>query len=151
MKLYLPRHSGHEEAAASDVERLEAPVRSRSGEKVLVVEDDAMVRRFSVEALSEAGYEVGGGGGRCNGPRDVGSTSRRGLLFTDVVLAGPMNGRRLADAALARRPGLKVLFTTGYTRNAIIHQGRLDPGVQLLTKPFTARELTRKIQAVLGT
>jgi CheY-like chemotaxis protein len=71
------------------------------------------------------------------------------LLFTDVVLAGPMNGRRLADEALAHRPGLKVLFTTGYTRNAIIHQGRLDPGVQLLTKPFTARELTRKVQAVL--
>jgi CheY-like chemotaxis protein len=71
------------------------------------------------------------------------------MLFTDVVLAGPMNGRKLADAALQLRPELKVVFTTGYTRNAIIHHGRLDSGVELLGKPFTARELTEKIRAVL--
>ena len=63
------------------------------------------------------------------------------LLFTDVVMPGGMNGRQLADEAVRRRPGLKVLFTTGYTRNAIVHHGRLDPGVQMIGKPFSFDEL----------
>jgi two-component system NtrC family sensor kinase len=71
------------------------------------------------------------------------------LLFTDVVLPGGMNGRQLADEARRRRPDLKVLFTTGYTRNAIIHQGRLDADVDLLTKPFTSEALARKVRQIL--
>jgi two-component system NtrC family sensor kinase len=71
------------------------------------------------------------------------------LLFTDVVLPGGMNGRQLADEALRRRPDLKVLYATGYTRNAIIHQGRLDADVELLTKPFTHDLLTRKVRQIL--
>ena len=71
------------------------------------------------------------------------------LLFTDVVLPGGMNGRQLADEVLRRRPAIKVLFATGYTRNAIIHHGRLDPDVELLTKPYTYDVLARKIRAVL--
>jgi two-component system NtrC family sensor kinase len=70
-------------------------------------------------------------------------------LFTDVVLPGGINGRELADEARRRRPELKVLYATGYTRNAIIHQGRLDAEVELLTKPFTADSLTRKVRQIL--
>ena len=71
------------------------------------------------------------------------------LLFTDVILPGGMNGRQLADEALRRRPDLKVLYATGYTRNAIIHQGRLDADVELLNKPFTHDLLTRKVRQIL--
>ena len=71
------------------------------------------------------------------------------LLFTDVVMPGGLNGRQLADEAVRRRPGLKVLFTTGYTRNAIVHHGRLDPGVEMIGKPFSIDELTRKVRAIL--
>ena len=71
------------------------------------------------------------------------------LLFTDVVLPGGMNGRELADVAVKKKPGLKVLFATGYTRNAIIHHGRLDPGVDVLMKPYSYELLARKIRAVL--
>jgi len=77
------------------------------------------------------------------------SDERIDLLFTDVVLPGGMNGRQLADAALRTRPKLKVLFTTGYTRNAIVHNGQLDPGIQLLGKPFTYSDLAAKIRSVL--
>jgi CheY-like chemotaxis protein len=71
------------------------------------------------------------------------------LLFTDVGLPGGMNGRQLADQALRRRPRIKVLFTTGYARNAIVHQGRLDPGVEVIFKPFTYSDLAAKIRRVL--
>ena len=71
------------------------------------------------------------------------------LLFTDVVLPGGMTGADIARAAKAKQPGLRVLFTTGYARNAIIHHGRLDPGVELLTKPFTYRALGEKIRDML--
>ena len=72
------------------------------------------------------------------------------LLFTDVGLPGGLNGRQLAHAALQRKPGLRVLFTTGYTQNAIVHQGRLDSGVELIVKPFTYAALTAKIRHVLA-
>ena len=71
------------------------------------------------------------------------------LLFTDVGLPGGMNGRQVADAARRRRPDLLVLFTTGYARNAIVHHGRLDPGVEMLAKPFTYAALAAKVRAIL--
>jgi CheY-like chemotaxis protein len=148
VKLYLPRYKGPDEATSGD-ERQDAPSRSRNGETVLVVEDDEMVRRFTVEALREAGYRVLEA---ADGPVGLALLERNpdtALLFTDVVLAGPLNGRKLADEALRRRPDLKVVFTTGYTRNAIIHHGRLDEGVNFLGKPFTARDLYEKIRTVL--
>jgi DNA-binding LytR/AlgR family response regulator len=70
-------------------------------------------------------------------------------LFTDVVLPDGMSGRELADEAMRRRPGLKVLFTTGYTRNAIVHNGKLDAGVNLISKPFTYEQLAAKVRAIL--
>jgi CheY-like chemotaxis protein len=71
------------------------------------------------------------------------------LLFSDVVMPGGLNGRQLADEAVRRRPGLKILFTTGYTRNAIVHHGRLDPGIHLIGKPFSFQELATKVRARL--
>ena len=71
------------------------------------------------------------------------------LLFTDVVMPGGMNGRQLADEAMRRRPGLKVLFTTGYTRNAIVHHGRLDAGVHMIGKPFSFNDLGAKVRTLL--
>ncbi len=117
---------------------------------ILVVEDEAMVRRLSVTALEDAGYRVLEAG---EGPAGLDILHREpavALLFTDVVLAGPMNGRLLADAALALRPGLPVLFTTGYTRNAIIHHGRLDEGVNFIGKPFTSADLVAKVGVLLA-
>ncbi len=149
VKLYLPRYRGSEELVSVADDRHDAPTRSLNGETILVVEDDEMVRRFTVEALSEAGYRVleaaDGPGGLTLLDRNLDTV----LLFTDVVLAGPLNGRRLADEALHRRPDLKVVFTTGYTRNAIIHHGRLDEGVNFLGKPFTAQSLCEKVRAAL--
>ena len=116
------------------------------GQTVLVVEDEALVREFSVSVLEEAGYRVLAAP---DGPiaLDLLITHRdeEAFRFTDVVLTEPMNGRELADAALQIRPGLPVLFSTGYTRNAIIHHGRLDEGVTLITKRFTPRDLALKV------
>jgi signal transduction histidine kinase/CheY-like chemotaxis protein len=149
VKLYLPRYTGPGDSSTAEPARSAPALQSGNGEKILVVEDDPMVRRFTVEALTEAGYRVVEAADGPAGLAALESHADTRLLFTDVVLVGPMNGRRLADAALQRRPDLEVVFTTGYTRNAIIHHGRLDPGVELLGKPFTARELAEKIHAVL--
>ena len=105
---------------------------------MLVVEDEAVVRQFTVDALSELGYRVLEAEGAAAALRLLDAHPEVPLLFTDVVMPD-MDGRRLANEALRRRPGLRVLFTTGYTRNAVVHNGVLDPGVHLLGKPFTRR------------
>jgi signal transduction histidine kinase/CheY-like chemotaxis protein len=120
------------------------------GETILVAEDDPLVRDFAVAALEEAGWRVLAAE---DGPATLALLEAEpavALLFTDVVLVGPMNGRELADAALALRPGLPVLFTTGYTRNAIIHHGRLDEGVNFLGKPYAAQTLVQRVGALLA-
>jgi len=149
VKLYLPRYHGNEGEAAPAPDRADEPVHSLNGETILVVEDDAMVRRFTVEALRHAGHCVLEA---ADGPAALDLLDRHpetALLFTDVVLAGLLNGRQVAEEALRRRPNLKVVFTTGYTRNAIVHQGRLDEGVEFLGKPFTAVSLCAKVRSVL--
>lgn len=120
------------------------------GECVLVVEDEAMVRRLSVAALEDAGFRVIEAADGAQGLEHARANADIRLLFTDVVLGGTMNGRALADAVLALRPQMPVLFTTGYTRNAIIHHGRLDDGVHVIGKPFTSAELIAKVQELLG-
>ena len=108
-----------------------------------------MVRAYVESELKTLGYRVIAAS---NGPAALELLRRPGdidLLLTDVVMPGGMNGRQLAEQAHAIRPGLKVLYTSGYTENAIIHHGRLDPGVQLLSKPFRKVELARKVRAVL--
>jgi len=102
-----------------------------------------------VEVLSELGYRALNG---ANGMAALEVLDREpdiDLLFTDVVMPGGVNGRQLADEAVKRRPGLKVLVTTGYTRNAIIHQGRLDPGVNLIGKPYGFADLSARVRAIL--
>ncbi|RDI60898.1 hybrid sensor histidine kinase/response regulator [Microvirga subterranea] len=149
VKLYFPRLRGAgEERAVGDLSA-SADMQEGYGETILVVEDEDMVREFTVSALEEAGYAVISAADGPSGLALLDAHPEVDLLFTDVVLAGPLNGRKVADEALKRRPGLKVLFTTGYTRNAIVHHGRLDEGVDLITKPFTATSLAEKVRRIL--
>ena len=115
-------------------------------ETILVVEDDEALRTYTTEILAELGYRVLAAANGAAALEIIERGPKIDLLFTDVVMPGGMNGRQLADEAVRRRPGLKVLFTTGYTRNAIVHHGRLDPGVQMIGKPFTFADLREKIR-----
>ena len=147
IKLYLPRLLV---AGSGDEAPAMATTISRGGaEVILVVEDEADVRGFVIDMLRELGYEVieAGDGSAALAAIDARPDIR--LLFTDIGLPGSFNGRQLANEASRRRPDLKVLYTTGYARNAIVHHGRLDPGVQLISKPFTYAALATRIRAVL--
>ena len=115
---------------------------------MLVVEDDDRVRHVSADALRELGYTVMQAPDAHHALAMVATPSRIDLLFTDVVMPD-VNGRQLAEQARAARPELKVLYTTGYTRNAIVHNGTLDAGVELLPKPFTIEQLARKVRQVI--
>ena len=128
--------------------RTEASPRVSGQETILLVEDDETVNRFATEVLQDLGYVVISAieASRALTMLDENDVD---LLFTDVVLPGGMNGRELADVGIKKKPGLKVLFATGYTRNAIVHHGRLDPGVDVLMKPYSYEVLARKVRAVL--
>jgi CheY-like chemotaxis protein len=117
-------------------------------ETILVVEDEDRVRQLSVSLLQELGYQVIDAPDGATALALLERTPRVDLLFTDVGLPR-MNGRQLADEARRRHPQLKILFTTGYAKNAIVHHGRLDPDVHLIGKPFTFAELSEKVRAVL--
>ena len=148
VKLYLPRHQGADEHVPA-AERAAAAARAIGRETILVVEDDEALRVFAVEALGELGYRVLHASDAQVALAILDGEPGIDLLFTDVVMPGGMNGRQLADEAAKRRPALKVLFTTGYTRNAIIHHGRLDPGVNLIGKPYTFEELGVRVRTLL--
>jgi signal transduction histidine kinase/ActR/RegA family two-component response regulator len=148
VKLYLPRHLGSVEADALDGVSGTAGMPRADGEVVLVVEDDDRVRHVSADALRELGYTVMQAPDAHHALAMVATPSRIDLLFTDVVMPD-VNGRELADRARAMRPDLKVLYTTGYTKNAIVHNGTLDPGVDMLPKPFTVDQLARKVRQVI--
>jgi signal transduction histidine kinase/CheY-like chemotaxis protein len=151
VRIYLPRLIDAEQTAvapaAKSDERAPAP-RAMSNESILLVEDNEQVRDYARTVLQDLGYDVLEAGDTASALRVLDSGVRIDLLFTDVVLPD-VSGRELADVAIQRRPSLPVLFSTGYTRNAIIHQGRLDPGVHLLSKPFTQQSLARKIRELL--
>ena len=115
---------------------------------VLAVEDEPHVRETTTAALRELGYRVFEAGDPSEALRILDAHPEIDLLFTDVVLP-EMNGKQLADLATSKGPGLKILFTTGYTRNAVVHHGIVDPGVTFIAKPFTTEELARKIQDAL--
>jgi len=113
------------------------------------VEDDEGVRQYAKSALEELGYKVLVAQDGASALHIANDGTHIDLLFTDIVLPGGMNGRQLSREVLKTRPGLAVLFTTGYTPNAIIHHGRVDPDVQLLSKPYTRDDLSHKIRHVL--
>ena len=148
IKVYLPRYFGAVEPARPPVERTALPTNDGSV-SILVVEDEEGVRRYSTDALRDLGYHVLEADGAERALEIIDAEPGISILFTDVVMPD-INGRRLAEAALERRPTLKVLFTTGYTRNAIVHNGMLDHGVVLLSKPFTLEELARKVAELTG-
>jgi PAS domain S-box-containing protein len=147
VKLYLPRHAG-------SVQQL--PIRSGAdvphaigAECILIVEDDDALRAYASEILRELGYQVMEANGSAIALEILEQHPGIDLLFTDVIMPGGVNGRQLADQAVGRQPSLKVLFTTGYSRNAIVHNGRLDPGVKLIGKPYSFDQLAAKVRACL--
>ena len=137
VKLYLPRYIGEGAVAEAGAPRPLAYADETI--TVLIVEDEPAVRRLGVEALTELGYRVLEADGAAGALRLLDKHDEIDVLFTDVIMP-EVNGRKQAEEA-RRRPGLKVLFTTGYTRNAVVHNGVLDPGVELLSKPFTIDQL----------
>jgi DNA-binding NtrC family response regulator len=146
VKIYLPRLVG--EAKEMSPPRLE-PIKTGSRDEiVLVVEDDALMRRLTTEALHELGYTVFDSENAAHALAILDRVASVKLLFTDVVMPDT-NGKKLADEAVRRHPGLKVLFTTGYTANAVVHGGVLEPGVQFISKPFSLDQLAAKVRAVL--
>ena len=147
VKLYLPRFHGEADHIQEDRLKVRLADTSREGRTILVVEDDDSVRKLSVEFLTELGYRTLEAESGSAALRILDSHEDIDLLFTDVVMPG-MNGRRLADEARQRRPDLKVLFTTGYTRNAVVHGGIVDPDVSLVAKPFTIEQLAAKVDQV---
>jgi signal transduction histidine kinase/ActR/RegA family two-component response regulator len=147
VKVYLPRYYGEAETQNPMPRSADsAPVRRH--ETILFVEDDERVRRLTAETLAELGYRVLQADGAAEALRQLDSHAEVDLLFTDIVMP-ETDGRKLADEACKRRPSLKVLFTTGYTRNAIVHGGVLDPGVNLIVKPYSIEMLGRKLREVL--
>ncbi len=147
VKMYLPRAGVHEAPKAA----MPAPPQDLRGtETILLVEDNELVSRFACDQLQDLGYTVITARSGAEALECVRQTASIDLLFTDVIMPGGINGRQLAEAAKRLLPTLRVLYTSGYTENAIIHHGRLDPGVHLLGKPYAPVDLARKVRAVLS-
>ncbi len=147
VKLYMPRshEAATQEDSKDDIREFEPGT-----ERILVVEDDKNVRDIPVSILRNQGYvivEAGDGKEAINRLKDGQPFD---LLFTDVVLQGGMNGVEIAKEAKRIQPNIKVLYTTGYAENAVVHNGQLDPGVTLVNKPFNRVELLEKVRAMLG-
>ncbi len=147
IKVYLPRFYGPADVAPAPAGSL-AGIGAAAGEVILVVEDEDRVRQVSVATLTDLGYVVLAAASGAEGLRLLDSRPDIALLFTDIVMPD-MNGRRLADEARRRRPELKILYTTGFTRNAVVHNGVLDAGVSFLQKPFTGEQLAARIREAL--
>jgi PAS domain S-box-containing protein len=148
VKIYLPRFIGNEAITHTPAQAVQHAGASLQKETVLVVEDDERVRGISSESLRDLGYTVIEAASAREAIRKIENGSIPDLLFTDVVMP-EMTGAELADELLKRHPGLKVLFTTGYTRNAIVHNGMLDAGKHLLSKPFNIEDLAAKVRSLL--
>jgi signal transduction histidine kinase len=147
--IYLPRHYSAGCAAKPAPEPSDPP-RAEQGETVLVVDDEPTVRMLVTEVLTELGYAAIEASEGTSALRLLQSDARFDLLITDVGLPGSMNGRQIADAGRELRPGLKVLFITGYAENAIIGNGHLAAGMHVLTKPFALEDLASRIRAIIA-
>jgi PAS domain S-box-containing protein len=144
IRIYLPRNTGRPSArSASEQDGL-----PRGDERVLVVEDDALVRASIVNQLRGLGYDVADVG---DGASALASLETRpvDLVLTDVVMPGPLNGRALTDEVARRWPGVRFVYMSGYSESAIVHHGRLDPNVLLLSKPFRRQDLARMVRRAL--
>ena len=146
VKLYLPRHHG--DITAPHPSAAKADEHTATGETVLVVEDEPVVRGIILEMLHEEGYRTLEAVDGPSGLQILRANERVDLLITDVGLPG-MNGRQLADQARETRPGLKILFITGYAESAAIADGFLQPGMEMITKPFDLSNLSRQIRAMV--
>jgi CheY-like chemotaxis protein len=146
VKIYLPRLFAAEQPAGPP----RPPPAAVRGDRrvVLLVEDDERVRAFAEDALSELGYDVISADSATDALARLARNPAVDLLLTDVVMPD-LNGRQLAEQALNLKPGLPVLYMTGFTRNAVVHNGMLDPGVNFMAKPFTVDQLAAKVREAL--
>ena len=147
--LYLPRHHGEADAAPQGDAFAGAVVTGAAGKRVLVIDDEALIRMLVVDALDDMGFTSAEAGSGPDGLEILEQMDRIDLLITDVGLPGGMNGRQVAERARELRPDLKVLFITGYAENAALNHGHIGPGTKVLTKPFSVSELTAKIDDLL--
>src|SRR5258705_2396363 len=147
VKLYLPQAAG-----VADSLPAEAGICEFEGgdESILIVEDDALVREYVVTQTSRLGYDTLAASNAAEALAIINGPERIDLLFTDVIMPGGMNGSQLTIEAQTRRPGLKILYTSAYTENAIVHHGRVDAGVLLLPKPYLSSDLARMIRTALA-
>jgi signal transduction histidine kinase/CheY-like chemotaxis protein len=149
VKLYLPQASDVASMATGLVANADVSGFERGDKIILIVEDDALVREYVVTQIGSLGYKTLAASNAAEALAIINGPEPIDLLFTDVIIPGGINGRQLALAALAQRPGLKILYTSGYTENAIVHHGRLDAGVLLLPKPYLRSDLARMIWTAL--
>ncbi len=147
MRLFLPRSAGE---AAVRTGLVPAPAPARGHETIFVVEDDPLVQGYVIAQLGSLGYRTLAASDGATALALVDQGARFDLLFTDIIMPGGMNGRELAEAVLLRRPGVPVLYTSGYADNTIVHEGHLDPGVALLRKPYRKADLSQKIREMLA-
>jgi CheY-like chemotaxis protein len=146
VRIYLPQAKG----AAPAAEVAIRPAIEGGSETILVVEDDQLVRAFVVNQIKNLGYLTLTAVNAAEAMNFIDGPDAIDLLFTDIVMPGLMNGRQLAERALQRRAALKVLFTSGYSNESVIHHGHLDAGVLLLAKPYRTSDLARMIRAALA-
>jgi CheY-like chemotaxis protein len=145
--IYLPRHWGEAEQKDQLADAAEVP--RGDGETVLIIDDEPTVRMLVAEVLSDLGYYALEAEDGASGLKVLNSDARIDLLVTDVGLPGGLNGRQVADAARSVRPGLNVLFITGYAENAVLSHGHLDPGMHVMTKPFAMDALATRIRELI--
>src|SRR3954447_18103804 len=153
VKLYLPQAATVAGTASVEDAPAAAPGISgfeRGDKSILIVEDDALVREYVVTQIGRLGYKTLAASNATEALAIINGSESVDLLFTDVIIPGGMNGRQLATETLTQRPELKILYTSGYTENAIVHHGRLDAGVLLLPKPYLSSDLARMIRTALA-
>jgi PAS domain S-box-containing protein len=149
MRILLPRYLGMVQDTELAPDPADMP-RARQGETVLVVDDEPTIRMLITEVLEELGYAAIEAADGNSGLAVLRSDARVDLLVTDVGLPGGMNGRQMADMARTGRPGLKVLFITGYAEHAVVGNGHLDPGMHVMTKPFSLEALAGRIKELIA-
>jgi CheY-like chemotaxis protein len=149
VRLYVPRHGAEPEDEDAQPDLEHAP-RAGTGETVLIVDDEPTVRMLVTEVLEDLGYSAIEAAESVSALKVLRSDVRIDLLITDVGLPGGMNGRQMVDVAREARPGLKVLFITGYAENAAIAKGFLQPGMEMITKPFDLDNLSQRIRQMVS-